>query len=109
VIFLWIKDFLAHTYCKGGFLMSKNIKNVFAKVLEVPKEVVIDLPLISMIGNEELSIENYKGVIEYSEEKIRINTAKGVIKIEGRSMLLKEITDDDIQILGSILKIEFIM
>lgn len=89
--------------------MGKNIKNVFAKVLEVPKEVVIDLPLISMMGNEEITIENYKGVIEYSEEKIRINTAKGVVKVEGRSMVLKEITDDDIQILGNIVKIEFVM
>lgn len=89
--------------------MGKNIKNVFAKVLEVPKEVVIDLPLISMMGNEEITIENYKGVIEYSEEKIRINTAKGVVKVEGKSMVLKEITDDEIQILGNVVKIEFVM
>jgi len=89
--------------------MGKNIKKIFTKFLEVPKEVVVDLPVITMMGNEELNIENYKGVIEYSEERIRINTTKGVIKIEGRAMLLKQITDEDIQIIGTIIKIEFIM
>lgn len=89
--------------------MAKNIKNIFAKLIEIPKEVVADLPLISMTGNEELMIENYKGVIEYSDCKVRINTSKGVIKIEGRNLLLKEITDDDIEVMGTILKIEFII
>lgn len=89
--------------------MVKNLKNAFTKILEIPKEVMTDLPLISIIGNEELTIESYKGVIEYSEERIRINTAKGVIKIDGRSMLLSQITDDDIQIIGTIIKIEFMI
>lgn len=93
----------------GGFIMAKNIKNIFTKIMEIPKEVVVDLPLISMTGNEELTIENYKGVIEYSEERIRINTAKGVIKIEGRNLLLREITDDDIEVTGTILKLEFMI
>ncbi len=89
--------------------MGKNIKNIFSKILEIPKEIVIDLPLITMTGNEELTIENYKGVIEYNEERIRINTAKGVMKIDGRGMFLKQITDDDIEITGTIIKIEFII
>lgn len=89
--------------------MSKNFKNVFTKILEIPREVMTDLPLISMTGNEELTIESYKGVIEYSEERIRINTAKGIVKIDGRSMFLRQITDDDIQIIGTIIKIEFMI
>lgn len=89
--------------------MGKNIKNMITKIMEIPKEVVIDLPLISMIGNEELTVENYKGVIEYNEERIRINTVKGVVKIEGRNMFLREITDDDIEITGTIIKIEFMI
>ncbi len=89
--------------------MVKNIKNIFTKIMEIPKEIVVDLPLISMTGNEELTIENYKGVIEYSEERIRINTAKGVIKIEGKNLLLNEITDDDIGVTGTILKLEFMI
>ncbi len=89
--------------------MVKNIKNIFTKIMEIPKEIVVDLPLISMTGNEELTIENYKGVIEYSEERVRINTAKGVIKIEGKNLLLNEITDDDIGVTGTILKLEFMI
>lgn len=89
--------------------MAKSIKSIFTKIMEIPKEVIIDLPLISMTGNEDLTIENYKGVIEYSEERIRINTSKGVIKIEGKNLLLNEITDDDIAVTGTILKLEFMI
>lgn len=89
--------------------MARNLKSVFTKFMELPKEVIVDLPIISMTGNEELTIENYKGVIEYSEGRIRVNTTKGVLKIEGRNMLLREITDDDIEVTGTILKIEFMI
>ena len=42
----------------------KNIKRNFAEALEIPEEIVLNLPLITMTGRERLVVENYKGVIE---------------------------------------------
>ena len=47
------------------------------EALELPKEILLHLPLISFIGQEEVTIENYKGILEYSEETVRIGTAAG--------------------------------
>jgi len=77
--------------------------------LELPKEVVMNLPLITLIGKEDMTIENFKGVLEYSEERIRINTSIGVVRVEGKRLLLKQITSDNIGIVGNISKIEFLM
>ncbi|MBR4114266.1 MAG: sporulation protein YqfC, partial [Anaerotignum sp.] len=45
-------------------------KNV-TEALELPKEIMLNLPLISLIGREEVTIENYKGILEYGEETVR--------------------------------------
>ena len=59
----------------GGGL-RRNVVNA----LELPKEVILNLPLISLTGKEELIIENYKGIIEYGDEVMRVNTGIGVLK-----------------------------
>ena len=88
---------------------ERQVAGKITEAFELPKEVVMNLPLITMIGAEDLTIENYKGVIEYSEERIRINTTAGIIKVDGRRLLLKQITTDNIGIKGNISKIEFLV
>lgn len=87
----------------------ENIRKKITAILELPKEIVLNLPLISVIGNEEINIENYKGIIEYNEERIRINTSSGIIRIEGKSLHLKRITAESMTINGIITKLEYIL
>ena len=49
----------------------------------MPKDVVLGVPVLSMLGREELYIENYRGILEYTEELIRVQTKKGQIKVTG--------------------------
>lgn len=83
---------------------KSNISDTF----ELPKDIVMDLPKISVIGNIQLIISNHKGIIEYSNETIRINTNTGVVKILGSDMYLKTILTEEIIIAGTIEKIEFL-
>lgn len=85
------------------------VKEKISSALSLPKEVVMDIPLISITGNIELNIENYKGVVEYTDERIRVNTASGVLRIEGRKLLLKQITAESIQITGKLIKLEYLV
>jgi len=89
--------------------VAKKIRTKLTDMLELPKEVILNLPLISIIGSEEISIENYKGIVEYTSERIRINTSCGVLKIEGRNMILKQITSENMLIKGNILKFEYLV
>lgn len=87
----------------------RGFKRNVTDALELPKEVMLNLPLISLTGKEELSIENYKGIMEYGEETIRVNTAAGTIKIQGKELLLKQLTAECIVITGVILRVEFVV
>lgn len=86
---------------------KRKIKEKITDVLELPKEVVLNISKITIIGNQELIIENYKGVIEYSSTLIRINTGNCLVKITGKSLCIEEITSEDIKISGQVSTLEF--
>ncbi|MDR1150021.1 MAG: sporulation protein YqfC [Clostridiales bacterium] len=86
-----------------------SIKKKLSNILELPKEIVLNLPIIIITGNDEISVENYKGIIEYSTEKIRLNSTVGILKIEGKKLILKQMTSECICITGLILKLEYVL
>lgn len=85
-----------------------NGKKIISNIFEMPKEIVYDLPLITLIGREEISIENYKGIVEYTESRIRVKTGSGVFKIEGSRLFLKHISAENILVIGFINKLEYL-
>jgi len=84
------------------------LKHKISEILELPKEIVMNVPKLTMVGNSDLVVENYKGIIEYSSERIRVNTGAGIIKLTGRRLIIREITSEDILISGDIASLEFL-
>ncbi len=72
-------------------------------------ELLSQQPRLEFNGNTEVVIEGSKGVVEYSEEMIRINTSIGLICFEGRSLNLRCISESELIIDGFIIKTEFIL
>lgn len=85
-----------------------HFREKVAELLELPKEVVMNIPKLTIVGKGNLFIENYKGIIEYDTGRIRVNTALGIISISGEHMTIKEITSEDIMVDGEIESLEFI-
>lgn len=83
----------------------KNTRNKIEKLLEIPVEVTTNIPKITLIGFDQLMIENYMGVIEYEEYLVKINSSIGIIIIEGNKMNLNQINENDVLISGVISKI----
>lgn len=82
-------------------------QNRFEKILEIPKELSSNEPKITIMGFNEMLIENYKGILEYQEFFIRISTYSGIININGFNLNLRDMTSDDILITGKIESIDF--
>ncbi|MCI5679350.1 MAG: sporulation protein YqfC [Bacteroidales bacterium] len=78
------------------------------EALELPKEIMLNLPLISFIGREEVSIENYKGILEYGEETVRVGTAAGVLRLTGRGLCIKQLSAECLVVTGRVEKMEFL-
>lgn len=87
--------------------MKKKKTNKLESILELPQEIYSDVPKITIIGFEEIILENYKGIIEYEEFFASISTYIGVVNINGYNLNLEKMTNDDIKISGKIESIEF--
>lgn len=68
-----------------------------------------DIPELSFRGNREVIIEGSRGVVEYSENVIRINTSIGVVCFLGRNLNLVCISPTELIINGFITKVEFVL
>ena len=86
--------------------MRKKRFEKIEKMLEIPQEVCSNVPKITITGFDELIIENFKGILEYEEFFVRINTHIGIININGYQLSLENMTNDDIKVTGKIESLE---
>lgn len=90
--------------------MRKDKKNHTAKInniLEFPEEITNNEPKVTIIGFKKIMVENYKGILEYENFFVRLNTTIGVLNINGFNLSLNEMTDEDLIITGKIESIDF--
>lgn len=85
----------------------RKVRELVADAWGIPKDVIMDLPKISVSGNREIYIENYKGLLEYTAGEIRLSAAGGIIRIVGRDLSIDLIRINDIIVSGYFKSIEY--
>ncbi len=98
---------------KIGKIEKKSNNKLMSKIIEehnmdLPVEIIKNLPCIYVKGNDEITIENYKGIIEYTEDAVKLNTKLGILKVQGKKLNVKQITSDFIILDGFIEKFEYL-
>ena len=84
--------------------MRKNKKNsIHEKMinsLELPKDLMLGLPILTATGRKEVLIENYKGILIYEDSFIKIQTKNGRILIIGKNLMIQYYTNEEMKITG---------
>lgn len=78
-----------------------------ARALELPQDIIMDLPRITMFGNKQILIENHKGIIEYSPSQVRITLNRGELRITGENLILGNLQIEQILIEGTVEEIKY--
>ena len=86
---------------------SRKMKSKLNRALEVPEEVTSKAPKLTILNFEEVLIENYKGILEYQDFYVRIQTYIGIVNINGFKLSLEEMTIDDVIVKGKIESVDF--
>ncbi|MBQ8803568.1 MAG: sporulation protein YqfC [Tyzzerella sp.] len=86
---------------------KKNLKNRITDAVNMPKDVILGVPLVTVTGQSEAYIENYRGILEYTDKLIRIQTKIGRIHIIGKNLQIEYYTNDEMKIGGRISVIEY--
>ena len=81
---------------------TPTVREKLADAVDISKEVLLDAVLVSCIGNREMTLENYKSILEYSDTCIRIKAKPSIVKITGSGLELRNITRDLLYITGRI-------
>ena len=92
-------------YRKDSYILKKEKRkkktskvNRINQFLEMPEELTSNKPKITILGFDELVIENYKNIIEYEELFIKVNTFIGTIDINGVNLNLMQMNKEDLMI-----------
>lgn len=86
---------------------DKDSLEWLADRIRIPAEVLAGAPVFFMNGRHQIWVENYKSILEYKEDAIRIQTRQGRVRIYGRKLCIDEFTKDGMRIVGHIAGVEF--
>ena len=79
---------------------TKSRMERFAESIEMPKDVISNCSKITTYNDNQVIVENYKGILEYTDEKIRIKTPGKILCLCGEKLYINAITENDILIEG---------
>ena len=87
---------------------SNNVwmKRLAQKIHEV--DIHPGFPLIELVGDSRVLIENHCSIIEYGKEKITIRMKFGCVEICGSEMQLSQLTKSQLVISGKITGLQLI-
>ena len=83
-------------------------KELVVESLKLPRDSVLGDSIITVTGNTEILIENYKGILQYSDELILLQGKNRKIELKGKRLNIVYYTNEDMKISGMMESICFI-
>lgn len=75
--------------------------------LAIPKDIFAGQAIISMVGNHNLRVSNYRAIEIYSTELVRLSIGRKNLVINGSHLFIEYFRNDEIKIVGNISNIVF--
>ncbi|UKS30337.1 sporulation protein YqfC [Paenibacillus sp. HWE-109] len=88
--------------------LTRKWNQFTAKILDLPQDVVQDLPRITMIGNVQLYVENHRGVLHFSSENLKLELTKGTLEVLGKNLIIRAILSEEVFIEGWIDNVKYV-
>ncbi|MFD1705447.1 sporulation protein YqfC [Siminovitchia sediminis] len=92
--------------------MPKKWRQKFRKwatdKMELPPDVMMDLPRVTIVGQLHIYIENHKGLLAFSDKEVRLLLKQGQLLIKGQSFVIKTILPEEILLEGKINEVMYL-
>ena len=89
-------------------MKKRKTANRVSDFLEIPRDVLVTLPRVTVVGDGEIKIDGFLGISEYETNRVGIRTKTGVVLLLGDSFEIVAISEEGILIRGEIKTVEFI-
>lgn len=77
------------------------------ETLKLPKDICMGALRVTLTGNTEAWIENYKGILEYTENTILLQAKTCQVCFEGTGLSVDYYTNEDMKISGRISAVRY--
>ncbi len=76
--------------------------------LKLPRDICLGAMRVSLTGNREAWIENYRGILEYTDGQILLQGKNCQVCFEGRGLSIDYYTGEDMKISGDISCVKYL-
>ncbi len=83
-------------------------KEYLVESLKLPKDICMGAIKVSLTGNQEAWIENYRGILEYTECQILLQGKTCQVCFEGSRLSIDYYTNEDMKISGCITCVKYL-
>ena len=87
-------------------MSEKHLFERVARAVDLGSEPLPGKPLIEIVGDSAVLIENHCGVISYSSETVCVKTKRGCICVHGAGLGLTRMSKEQLRICGNIRNVE---
>lgn len=92
---MWVYSYMnKQTYYKNTEKIGKH--------LSISQDVCSNCCLVTITGNMQVLVENYKGLIEYNSECIVLQAVRNQITVKGNQLSIQTYNNEDCMICGKI-------
>lgn len=82
-------------------------KELVIESLRLPKDSLLGASIVTVTGNTDAFVENYKGIIEYTSQMILLQGKTCKIEICGKRLCIVYYTNEDMKISGWIESVRY--
>ncbi|AWB45408.1 sporulation protein YqfC [Paenibacillus sp. CAA11] len=88
--------------------IASKLRKWTVDALDLPGDLVFGLPRLTLIGGKQLLIENHKGVLHFSENRLSLALSEGgSLDVIGSGLVIKTILPEEVMIEGNITEIKY--
>lgn len=82
-------------------------RELLVESLKLPKDSLLGASIVTVTGNRDIFVENYKGIIEYTDCRIILQGKTCKIEISGKRLCIVYYTNEDMKISGWVESVKY--
>lgn len=79
----------------------------FAEMLEIPPEVLVNVPRVEVVGHLQFRVENHRGLVAYEPHRVVLRIPDGHLIVTGRDLVIGWIDHGELLVTGQVRSLVF--
>ena len=84
----------------------RSLGEALAQTFRLPADAVAGLPLVELIGDRQVRVENHRGILAYDRREIHIGGGRVTVRVRGLELELRMMDREELLITGQIFAVE---